>query len=51
MTTTGYGNLVPVTSGVQSVAIAEAITGQLFLVTAIARVVTGWTGRLRRPSR
>ena len=42
LTTTGYGNLVPTGPGVQSVAIAEAITGQLFLVIAVARVVTGW---------
>jgi ABC-type molybdate transport system permease subunit len=43
LTTTGYGNIVPVGLGVQSVAIAEAITGQLFLVIAVARVVSGWT--------
>jgi hypothetical protein len=42
LTTTGYGNLVPVAAGVQGVAIAEAITGQLFLVIAVARVVSGW---------
>jgi len=42
LTTTGYGNIVPVAPGVQSVAIAEAITGQLFLVIAVARVVAGW---------
>lgn len=42
LTTTGYGNIVPVGAGVQSVAIAEAIAGQLFLVIAVARVVTGW---------
>lgn len=41
LTTTGYGNLVPATPLGQSIAIAEAITGQLFLVVAIARVVTG----------
>ncbi|GAB2460406.1 hypothetical protein HD599_001201 [Conyzicola lurida] len=45
LTTTGYGNIVPVSAGVQSVAIAEAITGQLFLVIAVARVVSGWTRR------
>ena len=43
LTTTGYGNVVPVGAGVQSVAIVEAITGQLFLVIAVARVVSGWT--------
>jgi len=43
LTTTGYGNIVPLGPGVQSIAIAEAITGQLFLVIAVARVVTGWS--------
>jgi hypothetical protein len=42
LTTTGYGNVVPAGAPVQSIAIAEAITGQLFLVIAVARVVTGW---------
>ncbi|MET0932675.1 MAG: ion channel [Mycetocola sp.] len=42
LTTTGYGNLVPVGALVQSVAIVEAITGQLFLVVVVARVVSGW---------
>lgn len=42
LTTTGYGDKVPVGAGVQSIAIAEAITGQLFLVIAVARVVSGW---------
>ncbi|WP_243844427.1 ion channel [Salinibacterium sp. ZJ454] len=41
LTTTGYGNLVPSGPVLQSVAIAEAITGQLFLVIAVARIVTG----------
>ncbi|WP_104109644.1 MULTISPECIES: ion channel [unclassified Arthrobacter] len=42
LTTTGYGDKVPAGAGVQSVAIMEAITGQLFLVIALARVVAGW---------
>lgn len=42
LTTTGYGNLVPPGAIVQTVAIGEAITGQLFLVIAVARVVSGW---------
>ena len=49
LTTTGYGNMVPIASGVQSIAIAEAVAGQLFLVIAVARVVSGWTGRAARP--
>lgn len=43
LTTTGYGNLVPVSVAMQSIAIAEAIAGQLFLVIAVDRVVTGFT--------
>lgn len=43
LTTTGYGNLVPSEPLVQSVAVAETIIGQLFLVVAVARVVSGWT--------
>lgn len=45
LTTTGYGNIVPVSSGVQAIAVAEAITGQLFLITAVARIMRG----ARRP--
>lgn len=41
LTTTGYGNIVPVTPGVQGIAVAEAITGQLFLITAVARIMRG----------
>ena len=47
LTTTGYGNLVPAGTLVQSVAITEAITGQLFLVVAVAGVVSSYT----RPGR
>lgn len=42
LTTTGYGNLVPDAPLVQTVAISEAITGQLFLVIAVAKFVSGW---------
>lgn len=41
LTTTGYGNLVPSTPTSQAVAVAEAITGQLFLITAVARIMRG----------
>lgn len=43
LTTTGYGNLTPAANPGQSLAVLEAIVGQLFLVTAVARIVTGWT--------
>lgn len=42
LTTTGYGNIVPGTSFGQSVAVMEAITGQMFLVVAMARIVSMW---------
>jgi len=41
LTTTGYGNLVPVGTVGQGIAIAEGITGQLFLITAVARIMRG----------
>lgn len=41
LTTTGYGNIVPVTAGVQAIAVTEAIAGQLFLITAVARIMRG----------
>lgn len=44
LTTTGYGNIVPVLPGVQTIAVAEAITGQMFLITAVARIMRGSRG-------
>lgn len=40
LTTTGYGNLVPVANPGQTLAVLEMIIGQLFLVIAMARIVT-----------
>ena len=42
LTTTGYGNLVPAAKAGPSFAVLEAIVDQLFLVPAIAKVVTAW---------
>lgn len=39
LTTLGYGDITPVSSAARSLAITEAILGQLYLVTAIARLV------------
>jgi hypothetical protein len=51
LTTTGYGNLVPATNPGQSLAVLEMLIGQLFLVTAVAKVVTIWRpGRDRERS-
>ncbi|MGH9227533.1 MAG: potassium channel family protein [Acidimicrobiales bacterium] len=46
LTTTGYGNLVPATNPGQSLAVLEALVGQLFLVTTVAKVVTAWRPRV-----
>ncbi len=42
LTTTGYGNLVPSANPGQSFAVLEMLIGQLFLVTAVAKVVSAW---------
>jgi len=39
LTTLGYGNVVPLTPRGESLAIAEAITGQLYLAVLLARLV------------
>jgi hypothetical protein len=48
LTTTGYGNLVPAGNPGQSMAVLEALLGQLFLVTAVAKIVTAWRPRAWR---
>lgn len=45
MTTTGYGDLVPASNPAQSIAVLEALIGQLFLVTAVAKVMENWRPR------
>ena len=45
LTTTWYGNLVPATNPGQSLAVMEAVLGQLFLVTAVAKIITAWKPR------
>jgi hypothetical protein len=45
LTTTGYGNLVPTENPGQSLAVMEALVGQLFLVTAVAKIVGAWRPR------
>jgi Ion channel len=42
LTTTGYGDLVPAGNPGQSFAVLEMVVGQLFLVTAVAKVVSSW---------
>ena len=53
LTTTGYGSLVPAANPGQSFAVLEMLIGQLFLVTAVAKVVSAWqpgSGRARPPT-
>jgi voltage-gated potassium channel Kch len=42
LTTTGYGNLVPAGQLGQILAVLEMLTGQIFLVTLVARLVSLW---------
>ena len=50
LTTTGYGNLVPAGGLGRGLSMLEALTGQLYLVTVVARLVAVWLPRLRRVS-
>lgn len=52
LTTTGYGNLVPATQPGEMFTGLEMLTGQIFLVTLIARLVAVWKpGELLRSRR
>lgn len=42
LTTTGYGNLVPAVQPGRMLSSLEMLTGQIFVVTLIARLVTAW---------
>jgi hypothetical protein len=42
LSTTGYGNLVPAGNPGQTFAVAEMLIGQLFLVTAVAKVINAY---------
>jgi Ion channel len=45
LTTTGYGDLVPANGLGRALAMLEALMGQLFLVTVLARLVALWVPR------
>ncbi len=49
MTTVGYGNLVPAANPGQTFAVLEAVTGQLFLVVAIGKIISSMPRRGERP--
>ena len=42
LTTTGYGNLVPAKNPGQTLAVLEMLVGQLFLVIAVAKVISAY---------
>jgi hypothetical protein len=48
LTTTGYGDLTPASQPGRSLAVLDALTGQIFLVTLVARLVSVF-GIERRP--
>ena len=45
MTTVGYGNLVPAANPGQTFAVLEAVTGQLFLVVAVGKIINSMRPR------
>jgi Ion channel len=45
MTTVGYGNLVPAANPGQTMAVVEAVVGQLFLVVAVGKVISSFQPR------
>ena len=47
MTTVGYGNLVPAANPGQTLAVLEAVIGQLFLVVAVGKIISNVTLRRR----
>ena len=50
MTTVGYGNLVPAANPGQTLAVLEAVIGQLFLVVAVGKIISNVTLRRRDQS-
>ncbi len=42
ITTVGYGDITPASEPARSVAVTEALVGQLYLVSVVAGVVAGW---------
>lgn len=50
LTTVGYGDYVPVSDAGRAMAVLEAVGGQVFLVTAVARIVSLLGTEQRQPS-
>ncbi len=51
LTTVGYGNLVPLSALGQALAMLEALSGQIYLVIIVARLVSLWGQQLPRRER
>lgn len=51
MTTTGYGDFTAATSLGRTLAVTEALLGQLYIVTVLALIVTRFSGAVRRRER
>ena len=49
ITTVGYGNLVPAANPGQTFAVIEAVSGQLFLVVAVGKIISSLPSRGGRP--
>jgi hypothetical protein len=49
LTTTGYGDLAPVTSAGRGLATFEAVTGQIFMATLVASLVASYRAKPRGP--
>ncbi len=45
LTTVGFGDITPAAEAARAVAVLEALTGQLYLVSVVAAVVSGWRRR------
>jgi ion channel len=51
MTTTGYGDFTAATDLGRTLAVTEALLGQLYIVTVLALIVTRFSGAVRRRER
>ena len=51
LTTLGYGDFTAAESGGRSIAVLEALTGQVFMATLVARLVSAYRGPARQPGR
>jgi len=48
LTTLGYGDFTALQNGARAIAVLEALTGQIFLATLVARLVAAYRGPVER---